>query len=553
MTSARKKVKSKMNEIKSLFYILLILALVYFPFANKAFNVDDTLFIKAAEQILVTPLDFYGGEFNWYGDIAPHYEINKNPPFVSYMIAAVASVFGFNEIALHIFFFLPLALSAIGIYLLGHQFNTDPVLTTILATLTPVFLVHGTNLMSDSTMLMFWIWGLVFWMNGIRSNGPKWFFFAGISITFGILTKYTCIFLLPLMIFSGVWQYRKPGLWLVAVFIPLVTMFGFEYYTHMLYGKGLFTEAFIYANDRAPKTIVNYIDNTLTGISFLGGCFPIALLLTPWTGGRLLRLASSIFATGAITVIIFHLITSSYYINANEVFFDINLIIQLCAFSLAGIFLVMACLQESSKGFNHDSIFLLLWFFGILVFVCYLNWTINARSIILLVPVVGLLLTRRFKEWGVEHRKYTSAVLYSMIVLAGLVTVTTTYADYVWANTARLAAKEITSKYNNIGAMWFQGHWGFQYYMENSGARLADTTKDDIQSGDFLIIPLNNTNTAGPTDDYDLVEVMQFSHNSYVATMNSRRGTGFYSSRWGSAPYRLMMPQKENYKIFKKR
>ena len=215
------------REHRRLIYVLLILAAAYFPFANKAFNVDDTLFLKAAEQILVSPFDFYGGEVNWYGIPDSHYEINKNPPFVSYLIAAVASVFGFSEVALHSFFFLFLALSAIGIYVLGRQFNTNPALTTILAVFTPVFFVHGTNLMSDSTMLMFWIWGLVFWLNGIKTDASKWFFLAGLSVTFGILTKYTCIFLLPLIVFSGIWQYKKPGLWLFSVLIPLGTLAAF--------------------------------------------------------------------------------------------------------------------------------------------------------------------------------------------------------------------------------------------------------------------------------------------------------------------------------------
>ena len=29
---------------------------------------------------------------NWYGFQAEHFEINKNPPFVAYLIAAVASI-----------------------------------------------------------------------------------------------------------------------------------------------------------------------------------------------------------------------------------------------------------------------------------------------------------------------------------------------------------------------------------------------------------------------------------------------------------------------------
>ena len=127
------------NENRSLIYVLLVLAIVYFPFVDKAFTIDDPIYIKAAEHILVDPLDFYGGEDNWTGNLIPHHALNKNPPLLPFLIAGVASVFGFDEVAFHSIFFLFVALSAIGIYQLGRQFNTNPLITTILAAFTPVF------------------------------------------------------------------------------------------------------------------------------------------------------------------------------------------------------------------------------------------------------------------------------------------------------------------------------------------------------------------------------------------------------------------------------
>jgi len=540
-----------MREHRRLIYLLLILAVAYFPFANKAFNVDDTLFLKAAEQILVTPLDFYGGEVNWYGIPAPHHTINKNPPFVSYLIAAVASVFGFSEVVLHSFFFLPLALSAIGIYLLGRQFNTDPLLTTILATFTPVFLVHGTNLMSDSTMLMFWIWGLVFWINGIRTDASKWFFLAGLSVTFGILTKYTCVFLLPLIMFSGVWQYKKPGWWMSTISIPLVALAAFEYYTQILYGKGLFSEAFLYANERTPKAMVDYFDNTLIGLSFLGGCFPVALLLIPLSGKRLLRVVVSVFAVGTALLIYFRGSIGGHSFTSDGSL-DPGLVLQFCAFSLAGICLVIACLKEVRKGVNHDSVFILLWFFGTLTFIFYLNWTINARSFILLVPVAGILLSRRLEEWMGGQGNIKRQVSYALLGVATLIAVATTYADFIWAGTARVAAKEITSKYSKMGKVWFQGHWGFQFYMEKSGASPVNFGGSDIQRGDFVVIPVNNTNLAQLNNQFNLVEVMEFPHNFFLATMSPNHNAGFYASAWGASPYVIEKPASERYLIFRK-
>jgi len=540
-----------MHEHKHLIYVLIILALVYFPFVTKAFTIDDTLFINAVEQILRTPFDFFGGEVNWYGFPDSHFVINKNPPFVAYLIAAVVSVFGFNEIALHSFFFLTVALSAIGIYLLGRQFNTNPVLTTVLAVFTPVFLVHGTNVMSDSTMLMFWIWGLVFWMSGVRTGASKWFFFAGLSVAFGVLTKYTCVFLLPLIVFSGLWQYRKPGIWVFAFLIPLSVLAIFEYYTYVLYGKGLFSEAFLYANVRTPKTLVDYFDNTLIGLSFLGGCFPAALLLIPLTGGRLLRVVISIIAA-AVAILVWSRGSIGGHSFMRDGALDPGLVFQFCAFTLAGICLVIACLKEVYKRIDHDSVFFLLWFFGIFIFACFLNWTINARSFILLVPVVGILLSNRLEEWGGNKKTIKRSISYSMIGIAGLVSVATVHADFVRAGMARTAAKEIMMKYNKIGNVWFQGHWGFQYYMEKLGASPMNLKGTEVQPGDFVIIPVNNTGLALLHDRFKMIDEFNYPQGSFVATMSPNVSAGFYSSIWGPMPYVVETPGKERYLVFRK-
>ena len=541
-----------MQEHKALIYVLLVLAIVYFSFVGKAFTIDDTLFLKAAEQILITPLDFYGGEVNWYGIPDQHHVINKNPPLVSYLIAAVASVFGFSEIALHSFFFLPLALSAIGIYLLGREFDTNPLLTTVLAIFTPVFLVHGTNVMTDSTMLMFWIWGLVFWMIGTRTDAAKWFVLAGVSVALGALTKYTCILLLPLMVLSGTWKFRKPGRWLLAIVIPLVAMAGFEYYTQALYGKGLFLEAFVYASERAPRDLGDYVDNTLIGLAFLGGCFPAALLLLPSCGGRWLKSGVLILALG-VFALVYSLGGLVNHPFSSEGANSTALTIQFCAFTIAGICLVVVCLREAGKGFNHDSVFLLLWFFGIFIFVCYLNWTINARSFILLVPAAGLLLSRRLGEWGVKRGNVKKFVVYPIVAVAALLSVATVYADYAWAGTARVAAREITTKYSDLAKVFFQGHWGFQYYMEQAGATPLNFRNADIRTGDYIVIPINNTNLAQLDFRFERVEIMTFSHGSFIAVMSPAKSAGFYASVWGVLPYSFEKPRDELYYIYRKK
>src|SRR5216110_1486013 len=76
------------------------------PFLNKAFHIDDPLFLWMAQQIVKDPLDPYGFTVNWSSFTQPMSMVMQNPPLCSYYIAAIASVFGSSELALHSAFFL---------------------------------------------------------------------------------------------------------------------------------------------------------------------------------------------------------------------------------------------------------------------------------------------------------------------------------------------------------------------------------------------------------------------------------------------------------------
>src|SRR5437879_6091233 len=81
------------QSIPPVVWVLLVTTACVTPFANKAFHIDDTLFLRAAEQILKHPGDFYGFEINWSSTATPMIEVFENPPLTCYFIAAVARFF----------------------------------------------------------------------------------------------------------------------------------------------------------------------------------------------------------------------------------------------------------------------------------------------------------------------------------------------------------------------------------------------------------------------------------------------------------------------------
>src|SRR5476649_2816297 len=80
----------------------LLLSVFLGPFLNKAVYSDDALFVWVGQWIQKHPAHFYGGEVNWWVSTVPMWVANWNPPLMSYFLAGVAALFGWNEIGLHL-------------------------------------------------------------------------------------------------------------------------------------------------------------------------------------------------------------------------------------------------------------------------------------------------------------------------------------------------------------------------------------------------------------------------------------------------------------------
>src|SRR6266508_2888141 len=78
---------------KALPALALLTVLLLVPFADKAFHIDDPMYLKAAHQITSHPLDPYGFSVNWFRGETMMADAMKNPPLSCYYIAAMAALF----------------------------------------------------------------------------------------------------------------------------------------------------------------------------------------------------------------------------------------------------------------------------------------------------------------------------------------------------------------------------------------------------------------------------------------------------------------------------
>jgi hypothetical protein len=227
-------------------------------------------------------------------------------------------------------------------------------------------------------------------------------------------------------------------------------------------------------------------------------------------------------------------------------------VIQLSILTAGGIHLIALAVTDLWKERDAESLLLFFWMVGTFIFAAFINWSVNGRSILPMTPVAGILVARAIegKEWSLRGPAWGKKAL--ALLPAAFISVWITWSDYSLANSARRAAFAIREQFQDIqGEIWFQGHWGFQYYMEASGGKPLDFWRSRLKPGDIVIVPSNNTNIKPlPRGRARIVRVFSTRASRWATTMSSHLGAGFYSSVWGPLPFAFGSVPKESYYAF---
>jgi len=525
-------------------------ALTLLPFAGKALHIDDPMYVWAAKQIQKRPLDPYGFEVNWYGFPMPMSNVNKNPPLTSYYIAGVSGMFGWGERALHLAFLIPAIIVIIGTYLLAERLSRRPLLAGFCALFTPVFLISSTNLMSDTLMLAFWVSAVHLWITGLKKRSAWRLVTSGILMAVSALAKYYGMALIPLLLVYSLLERRRPTWELWAFLVPVVVLGAYQSATHELYGRGLLLDAASYATDHPSQWGRGSIAKVLIGLAFTGGCLGAAWILTlgtwprwAWLAGA--GIAATVFLSAAATRSIGG---SAMRVGEGSVWTAAAL---LGVFAVGGLGILALGMQEALKRRDPESWLLCLWLLGTFVFAAVVNWTTNGRSILPMVPAAAILIARRADGWG--RGRAADLRMATVAALTAVLAVGSAWADFAYANSAREAARRIHDKYwSTTHTLRFEGHWGFQYYMEALGAKAVNLAAPSAKEGDILVVPENNSNVYWPKENWSiLVETIQVPSSRGIATMRSELGAGFYADEIGPLPFAVGEVPPERYFVFR--
>ncbi len=521
------------------------------PFLDKALHIDDPLFAWTARQILAHPFDFFGFTLNWYGFVQPMYDVTKNPPLAAYWLAAVGGLFGFGERALHAGFLLPALAAGLGIHSLAKRLCADPRLATAVAVCTPAFWVSSTGLGADTMMLALWVWSLRLWIRGLDTGRAAPLAGAALLAALATLTKYFAASLLPLFAAYTLARERRVSASLAWLALPLSILAAYHLGTAHLYGRGLLLDAGAYAIGFREGARAHLAQDLFVGVAFTGGSLLSSLCFAPllWSWRGLLAGAAAGLVAGAFAA-------SQGEIGRlvlREPIGGVRLwpVAQLAVFAVAGLQVAALGVRDLARRRDPDALLLALCLAGTLAFALVLNWTVNARSLIALAPITGILVVRGLERPAARGAATTAGTALRWVALApGLALgFGVALADQRLANSARDAAAALSARHGAGDTPWFLGHWGFQWYMQEAGARPVDLEEGTLAPGAILFVPENGSGIPDvPWQAVTVLEELALPIDGWISTMSVHTRAGFHASVHGPLPFALGPVPPERYR-----
>ena len=510
--------------------LVLVTMCLLVPFSGKAFHIDDPLFVWSAEHIQHAPLDFFGFEINWNGTPNPAHHIIQNPPLTGYFLALSAIFFGLKEFGLHLAMILPAVTLVIGVFRLAQMYSARPELSVLATLAAPAFLVSATTVMADVLLLALYVWSVVLWMEGLQHRNIRKMVLAGVVAGLAALTKYFALSLVPLLfvhtLTSGT---KQPRLWF-CLLIPIAMVAVYQAVTVHLYGRDLVREALFFTSEWQIDKNWAPVRQTTVGLAFVGGSLLSAVFFAPFIFSR--RSLLWVAGGGAICLLgLFVILNTGVIRIPNWERLSVAVQLQFVLFWAIGAYILLVAALELAHHRDGPTLTLFLWVVGTFVFSVYINWTINARALLPMLPPIAVIIARRTERCSIHG----SGIRPGLILSLGLglcVATAVTWGDYQLARSQQAFSMDLKKRLSGYpNTVWFQGHWGFQYYMEAIGAHPMDFSGTVLKPGDIVVIPGNNTLTTSlPKQDYQLLETIQKPVRAPVVTMNHAVGAGFYSS-----------------------
>jgi hypothetical protein len=295
---------------------------------------------------------------------------------------------------------------------------------------------------------------------------------------------------MPLLAAWSLVRERRVGKWGAFFLLPLAALAGYQWWTREFYGLPLFSAASNFALAAGGGHFYSKAISLLQSLTFTGGCLAAVMFCAPqiWSW-RKISTAAVLTTGGAVAVLAAGMMSRRYpWLDASV---RPLVEIQMVFWAVGGVLVLLLAVDDWRRRDAHGWL-LALWIVGTFLFAVFFNWTVNGRTILPMAPAVGILLARRLETVPGWRSGIGLAAGVGLALLAAR-------ADFIYAATVRTDAQQILAvrERGNV-PLWFQGHWGFQAYLEAGGAQAMDLKTQALRAGDRLAIHLQNTSVSLP-------------------------------------------------------
>lgn len=528
-------VQPRAREILILVAVVLMLTL---PFINRAFDWDDGEFIEFAEVYSESPTRLHLDNFSYKGN---HYEefTTSHPPLLSlYLSMFLRLGFDVGEILFHIAYIVFPLVAAVSMYALARRFTGYPLLAALLLVFTPGFIVMSHSLMGDIPGLSLWLAAVALYVWGVDRRDWRMLGGSGLVMAIAVMVSYQNLSVLPLLLLYALIKRR----FALSSFLPFLAPAA-VFLAYVLWNYSLYDAGPVFSYRVGIRFGWQDLDLKFRALlTFIGGATVFPLVVMPLFMRRKYDLLAAF-------IILPPLVTwAALYFLAKG---DMTLIqAMILAVFVSSGFLFLYKMVETTiraawswvkkrQGWT-DSLFLLAWSCGVVVYVMVFLPSVTVRYLLPLFPPLVLLFIRQTEDaWPMRPRLrgvfVTMALLLTLAsgLFAGI-------ADYRRSNLNRDLVERFSLEYGDSDRkVWFLGEFGWRYYMEQSGFEYLGISSV-AHEGDIVISSQNSIEgvlAPLPEGSYRVLDQVEPGDPFPFRVMNLWANAGFYSHLVGDLPW----------------
>ena len=532
--------ESKNSILKLALPGMLLGMVLLIPFLDKAYNIDDPLFLLEARQILKTPLQPWSYPLCWNQTLtcfaqAGSSGANVREGLMGYILVPVILAHGAEWVAhlIQIFLVCWVVAAMVRLALRLGVSEGQAMTAGLLIVAIPPLLSMASTAMPDVLSLALVVAGFERLLRWKEAREWRQGVLAGIALGLAPYARPHDALLLPLGAFwlfdeskiaNAIEQLKRDFVAWTPIVIAAVVLGSVNYITRLRDATSELASA--------ASSSANIPLNLIAYFHYLSFPIPFAVLwlLTHWRRVKMLLVPPLI-----PIVFAYFMVEGMTLVKELQV-----------AAVLYGLVAVADLIWTSLAKRERTDLLLSLWLLMPLSTSVYLHLPLKY-----LVPVMPAIVLLVLRATATLRWKRTQAVYGIVVMVCACYSLLLLRADADFAGYSRRAVAELIAPRVAAGEkVWYSGEWGFYWYADKAGAQIVKPGEREPKPGDLLAIGLmeNGDVALRRFPNRELVESRSYD-SPHGRTMGY--GAGLYSNRFGLLPWRWNPAATNVYQLWR--